>query len=65
MKTKKLKKLIQRPLKCENKLIRKELDDIKETLNHVICQMQKLQSRIDIQQQQDEKLWVSEYDDTN
>lgn len=64
MKTKKLKKLIQRPLKCENKLIRKELDDIKETLNHVICQMQKLQCRID-QYEQTTELWVSEYDDTN
>ena len=62
MKTKKLKKLIQRPLKCENKLIRKELDDIKETLNHVICQMQKLQCRID-QHEQTTELWVSEYDD--
>ena len=64
MKTKKLKKLIQRPLKCENKLIRKELDDIKETLNHVICQMQKLQCRI-VQHEQTTELWVSEYDDTN
>ncbi len=64
MKTKKLKKLIQRPLKCENKLIRKELDDIKETLNHVICQMQNLQCRID-QHEQTTELWVSEYDDTN
>lgn len=64
MKTKKLKKLIQRPLKCENKLIRKELDDIKESLNHVICQMQKLQCRID-QYEQTTELWVSEYDDTN
>ena len=64
MKTKKLKKLIQRPLKCENKLIRKELDDIKGTLNHVICQMQKLQCRID-QHEQTTELWVSEYDDTN
>jgi len=64
MKTKKLKKLIQRPLKRENKLISKELDDIKEKLNHVICQMQKLQCRID-QYEQTTELWVSEYDDTN
>jgi hypothetical protein len=64
MKIKKLKKLIQRPLKRENKLISKELDDIKEKLNHVICQMQKLQCRID-QYEQTTELWVSEYDDTN
>lgn len=52
MKSKKLKKDIN-----------EELHDIKEKLDYVICQMQKLQCRIDLQQQQDEKLWVSEYDD--
>lgn len=63
MKRKKLKKLIQRPLRFHHQDIHEELDDIKEKINHVICQMQKLQCRVDIQQQQDEKLWVSEYDD--
>lgn len=63
MKTRKLKKLIQRPLRFHHQDIHEELDDIKEKLNHVICQMQKLQRRIDLSQQQDEKLWVSEYDD--
>jgi len=62
MKSKKIKKLIQRPLRFHHQDIHEELDDIKEKLNHVICEMQKLQCRIDIQQQ-NSKLWVSEYDD--
>lgn len=64
MKIKKLKKLIQRPLRFHHQDIHEELDDIKEKLNHVICQMQKLQCRID-QHEQTTELWVSEYDDTN
>lgn len=62
MKSKKIKKLIQRPLRFHHQDIHEELDDIKEKLNHVICEMQKLQCRIDIQQQ-NSKLWVSEYND--
>lgn len=51
MKSKKMKKILN-----------EELDEIKEKLNYVICQMQNLQQRIDIEQQEP-KLRVSEYDD--
>lgn len=47
MKNKKLKKLIQKPLRFHHQDIHEELDEIKEKLNYVICQMQNLQHRID------------------
>jgi len=59
MKRKKLKKLIQKPLRFHHQDIHEELDQIKEMLNHVICQMQNLQCRID-QYEQDSVLRMSE-----
>lgn len=47
MKNKKLKKLIQKPLRFHHQDIHEELHEIKEKLNYVICQMQNLQHRID------------------
>jgi hypothetical protein len=59
MKKRKLKKLIQKPLRFHHQDIHEELDQIKEMLNHVICQMQNLQCRID-QYEQDSVLRVPE-----
>ena len=62
MKSKKLKKLIQKPLRFHHQDIHEELNEIKEKLNYVICQMQNLQQRIDIESQEP-KLRVPKYDD--
>ena len=61
MKNKKLKKLIQKPLRFHHQDIHEELNEIKEKLNYVICQMQNLQHRID-QYEQNSMLRVSESD---
>lgn len=63
MKDKKIKKLIQKPLRFHHQDIHEELEEIKGMLNYVICQMQNMQQRID-EQQQDSVLRVSEHDDT-
>ena len=47
MKEKKLKKLIQKPLRFHHQDIHEELDEIKGMLNNVISQMQTLQYRVD------------------
>ena len=46
----------------KDKELKKDLDELKEMMKYVICQMQNLQSRVDLIQQ-DSMLWVSEYDD--
>lgn len=62
MKNKKLKKLIQKPLRFHHQDIHEELEQIKGMLHHVVSQMQSLQHRID-QLQQDSMLRMSKYDD--
>jgi hypothetical protein len=47
MKDKKIKKLIQKPLRFHHQDIHEELDEIKEMLKNVISQMQTMQQRID------------------
>ena len=47
MKDKKIKKLIQKPLRFHHQDIHEELDEIKGMLNNVSSQMQELQQRID------------------
>tara|TARA_A200000113_G_scaffold159227_1_gene143962 strand:- start:247 stop:501 length:255 start_codon:yes stop_codon:yes gene_type:complete len=49
MKDKKLKKLIQKPLRFHHQDIHEELDEIKEMLKNVISEMQTMQQRIDKQ----------------
>lgn len=63
MKNKKLKKLIQKPLRFHHQDIHEELSEIKEKLNYVICQMQNLQHRID-QYEQNSELRMSESNDS-
>jgi hypothetical protein len=46
----------------KDKQLKQDIDELKEMMKYVICQMQNLQSRID-QLDQDSMLWVSEYDD--
>lgn len=46
----------------KDKKIQKELDELKEMVKYVICQMQNMQSRID-QLDQDTMLWLSKHDD--
>tara|TARA_A200000113_G_scaffold161096_1_gene145811 strand:- start:2091 stop:2243 length:153 start_codon:yes stop_codon:yes gene_type:complete len=46
----------------KDKELKKDLDELKEMMKYVICQMQNMQSRIDLIQQ-DPMLRVSEYDD--
>ena len=46
----------------KDKKIQKELDELKEMMKYVICQMQNMQSRID-QLDQDTMLWMSKHDD--
>ena len=41
----------------KDKELKKDLDELKEMMKYVICQMQNLQSRIDLIQQ-DPMLWV-------
>lgn len=47
MKDKKIKKLIQKPLRFHHQDIHEELDEIKEMLKNVISEMQTMQQRID------------------
>lgn len=47
MKSKKLKKLIQKPLRFHHQDIHDELDDIKETLNDVKNSLQELREGVD------------------
>ena len=63
MKKKKMKELIQKPLRFHHQDIHEELDQIKGMLHHVVSQMQSLQHRID-QLQQDSVLRVREHDDS-
>ena len=63
MKDKKIKKLIQKPLRFHHQDIHEELEEIKGMLNYVICKMQDMQQRID-EQQQDSVLRLFEHDDT-
>jgi hypothetical protein len=46
MKSKKLKKLIQKPLRFHHQDIHDELDDIKETLNNVEYSLQELREGV-------------------
>ena len=48
----------------KDKKIQKELDELKEMVKYVICQMQNMQSRID-QLDQDTMLWLSKHDDSS
>jgi paraquat-inducible protein B len=61
MKDKKLKKLIQKPLRFHHQDIHEELDEIKGMLKNVINQMQSLQQRND-QHEQDPVLRMPQYD---
>lgn len=63
MKDKKLKKLIQKPLRFHHQDIHEELKEIKGMLTDVISQVQTLQQRVEGLRQQDAHVWVSEYDD--
>ena len=63
MKDKKLKKLIQTPLRFHHQDIHEELKESKGMLTDVISQVQTLQQRVESLRQQDEHVWVSEYDD--
>lgn len=47
MKSKKLKKLIQKPLRFHHQDIHEELDEIKETINDVKYSLQELREGID------------------
>jgi paraquat-inducible protein B len=47
MKDKKIKKLIQKPLRFHHQDIHEELEEIKGMLKNVSSQMQELQQRID------------------
>ena len=49
-------------ISVKDKELKKDLDELKEMMKYVICQMQNLQSRVELIQQ-DPMLWVSEYDD--
>jgi hypothetical protein len=46
----------------KDKKIHSELEELKELMRYVICQVQNLQSRID-QLDQDTMLWLSKHDD--
>ena len=58
-----MKKIIQKPLRFHHQDIHEELDEIKRKLNYVICQMQNLQQRNNIDKQES-VLRVPEYDDS-
>jgi hypothetical protein len=64
MKEKKIRKLIQKPLRFHHQDIHDELGEIKEMLKDVILQMQTMQQRVD-QQHKDTMLWLSEHDDNH
>jgi len=48
----------------KDKKIHSELEELKELMRYVICQVQNLQSRID-QLDQDTMLWLSKHDDSS
>jgi peptidoglycan hydrolase CwlO-like protein len=62
MKNKRLKKLIQKPLRFHHQDIHEELEQITEKLDYVICQMQNVQERIN-QHDQNAMLWMSKPSD--
>jgi hypothetical protein len=62
MKNKRLKKLIQKPLRFHHQDIHEELEQITEKLDYVICQMQNVQERIN-QHDQNAMLWMSKSSD--
>ena len=47
----------------KKKKLKKEFTEVKEKLNYVICQMQNMQCRIDIESPRGPKLRVPQYDD--
>ena len=63
MKNKKIKKLIQKPLRFHHQDIHDELDEIKETLRDVTGTLQELRERID-EHNEIAKLWMSKYDES-
>jgi len=63
MKNKKIKKLIQKPLRFHHQDIHDELDEIKETLRDVTGTLQELRKRID-EHNESAKLWMSKYDES-
>lgn len=63
MKNKKIKKLIQKPLRFHHQDIHDELDEIKETLRNVTGTLQELRERID-EHNEIAKLWMSKYDES-
>lgn len=63
MKDKKIRKLIQKPLRFHHQDIHEELEEIKELLKNVISQMQNMQCRID-QYEQNSMLRMSESNDS-
>jgi len=63
MKNKKIKKLIQKPLRFHHQDIHDELDEIKETLRDVTGTLQELRKRID-EHNENTKLWMSKYDES-
>lgn len=63
MKNKKIKKLIQKPLRFHHQDIHDELDEIKETLRDVTGTLQELRKRID-EHNENAKLWMSKYDES-
>lgn len=63
MKNKKIKKLIQKPLRFHHQDIHDELDEIKETLRDVTGTLQELRKRID-EHNEIAKLWMSKYDES-
>jgi hypothetical protein len=62
MKSKKLKKLIQKPLRFHHQDIHEELDEIKETINDVKYSLQELREGID-QLVKITGMRMSQYDD--
>ena len=63
MKNKKIKKLIQKPLRFHHQDIHEELDELKELVRYAISQMQELQQRVD-KLDQNAMLRLSKHDDT-
>ena len=64
MKEKKIRKLIQKPLRFHHQDIHDELGEIKEMLKNVMLQMQTMQQRVD-QQHENTMLRLSEHDDNH
>jgi hypothetical protein len=63
MKNKKIKKLIQKPLRFHHQDIHEELEKLSEKLENVIGKMQVLSDRID-ELDKNTMLWLSKYDDS-